>query len=186
MNMFIVILLGVAITLLAIFSANQIASFKAQKPSDYADQLPVFDIREVLNGKMITEGMIYGPTGRVTSRFVATMNAEWNGQSGSMTEHFVYSSGREQDRAWAFTMTGENGEFTATAPDIIGVANGQQMGATVRLTYRIQLPEDAGGHALDVIDWMYLLENGTVMNRSEFRKFGIKVAELVATFRQVD
>ena len=32
---------------------------------------------------------------------------------------------------------------------------------------------------------MYLLENGTIMNRSQFRKFGVKVAELVATMRPV-
>jgi len=37
-----------------------------------------------------------------------------------------------------------------------------------------------------VTDWMYLTENGTVMNRSQFRKFGIKVAELVATMRRVE
>ncbi len=36
---------------------------------------------------------------------------------------------------------------------------------------------------LDVVDWMYVMENGTIMNRSQFRKFGIKVAELVATMR---
>ncbi len=41
------------------------------------------------------------------------------------------------------------------------------------------------GHVLDVTDWMYLMENGTIMNRSQFRKFGIKVAELVATMRPV-
>jgi hypothetical protein len=29
------------------------------------------------------------------------------------------------------------------------------------------------------------MENGTIMNRSEFRKFGFKVAELVATMRPV-
>jgi hypothetical protein len=30
---------------------------------------------------------------------------------------------------------------------------------------------------------MYLMPNGTIINRSQFRKFGIKVAELVATMR---
>jgi hypothetical protein len=30
---------------------------------------------------------------------------------------------------------------------------------------------------------MYLMENGTIMNRSQFTKFGITVAELVATMR---
>ena len=40
-----------------------------------------------------------------------------------------------------------------------------------------------GGHVLNVVDWMYLMENGTIMNRSQFTKFGITVAELVATMR---
>ena len=185
MNILLMIFAGILIAVLANVGINQFTSFRAQKPADYAGQLPLFDIREVLNGEMITEGMIYGPTGKVNTRFVATMTAQWDGDTGTMAEHFVYSSGREQDRKWAFEM-GQNGAFTATAPDIIGTAKGQQMGATVRLTYRIQLSEDAGGHVLDVVDWMYLLDNGSVMNRSEFRKFGIKVAELVATFRQAD
>ena len=60
---------------------------------------------------------------------------------------------------------------------------GSQAGSAVVLNYTIKLTEDAGGHALKVTDWMYLMENGIVMNRSQFRKFGIKVAELVATMR---
>jgi hypothetical protein len=53
----------------------------------------------------------------------------------------------------------------------------------VQLSYRIRLPADAGGHVLDTTDWMYLVDNGTIINRSQFRKFGITVAELVATMR---
>jgi hypothetical protein len=36
---------------------------------------------------------------------------------------------------------------------------------------------------LDTVDWMYLAPNGAIMNRSQFRKFGFTVAELVATMR---
>jgi hypothetical protein len=39
---------------------------------------------------------------------------------------------------------------------------------------------------LDVTDWMYLMENGTILNRSEMRKFGIKVVELIATMRPAE
>jgi hypothetical protein len=53
----------------------------------------------------------------------------------------------------------------------------------VQLRYTIVMPQSAGGWTLDVTDWMYLTENGTIINRSQFRKFGIKVAELVATMR---
>ncbi|MCP4825901.1 MAG: DUF3833 domain-containing protein, partial [Shimia sp.] len=45
------------------------------------------------------------------------------------------------------------------------------------------LTEEAGGHVLDVTDWMYHTGDGVIINRSQMRKFGIKVAELVATMR---
>ena len=185
MNTFYLIIVGILIAVAGYAGSSLLISFRAQKPSDYSDQSPIFDIREVLNGEMITEGMIYGPFGKVETRFVASMTANWNDETGTMTEHFKYSSGREQHRKWTFKM-GDAGTFTATAPDIIGVAQGHQSGSSVQLTYRIKLPDEAGGYVLDVIDWMYLLDNGSVMNRSQFRKFGIKVAELVATFRKAN
>ena len=48
-------------------------SFTAQAPADYAGVGPQFDIRQHLNGPILCEGIIYGPTGRVTSRFVADL-----------------------------------------------------------------------------------------------------------------
>jgi hypothetical protein len=65
----------------------------------------------------------------------------------------------------------------------VGTGAGQQTGSALELKYRIKLPQASGGHELDAVDWMYLVENGTIMNRSQFRKYGIKVAELVATMR---
>jgi hypothetical protein len=177
--------LGVVLTLSIVWMRNRYAAFPAQRPSDYANQSPQFDIRQHLNGPIQCEGVIYGPTGRVSSRFVADMNATWDDNTGSMTEHFRYDSGSTQDRIWTLAI-GNDGQIKATAPDIIGEGTGMQEGSAVYLKYRIKLPDDAGGHVLDVTDWMYLMENGTVMNRSQFRKFGVKVAELVATMRKVE
>jgi hypothetical protein len=64
-----------------------------------------------------------------------------------------------------------------------GVGTGHADGPAVQLELPIRLPEESGGHVLDTTDWMYLMDNGAIMNRSQFRKYGIKVAELVATMR---
>ncbi len=157
-------------------------SFRRQSPATYAGSEPAFDIRTHLNGPILCEGVIYGPLGSVTSRFTADMNGEWTGARGTLAESFAYASGSSQERCWHLSL-GNDGTFTATADDIIGTATGRQSGATVCMTYRIRLPQDAGGHVLDVTDWMYLMENGTIINRSEMRKFGLRVAELVATMR---
>ena len=178
MKLFLALL--VAILLLLLWRPG--LGFRAQRITDYAGTSPAFDLSTHLNGKMISEGMIYGPTGRVVSRFVAEMNGTWTDGRGVLSEDFTYSNGGIQRREWQIEM-GEGGAFTATAADIIGPAPGQQAGAVATLKYRIRLPEDAGGHVLDVTDWMYLMDNGTILNRSEMRKFGIKVAELVATIR---
>lgn len=157
-------------------------SFRAQSPADYAGTGPAFSLKEQLSGEILSEGLIYGPTGRMTNSFVARMVGEWDGDTGTLTEAFTYSNGTTQRRKW-FLKIGDNNTFTATADDIVGEAKGIVSGATVMMRYRIVLPEEAGGHTLTATDWLYLTQDGVIMNRSEMRKFGIKVAELVATMR---
>lgn len=181
MTFFLYALIGAALVLALYALKGRYASFTAQRPDDYP-QGPAFDIRERLNGPIVCEGIIYGPTGRVTSRFTADFMASWEGNIGKMTEVFHYDSGNVQNREWTLTL-GNDGRIKAEAPDLIGTGEGQQQGSAVQLNYRIKLADEAGGHVLDTTDWMYLMDNGAIMNRSQFRKFGIKVAELVATMR---
>jgi len=169
----------------ALWAAGRFLGFMGQKPADYAQGQPAIDIRRDLSGPILCEGILYGPLGRVTSRFVARMHGRWEGNRGILDEHFRYDSGTLQDRQWRLTL-GNDGAIRAEADDLVGPGAGWQEGSAVQLRYTIRLPERAGGWTLDVTDWMYLCENGTVMNRSQFRKFGIKVAELVATMRRVE
>jgi hypothetical protein len=176
-------LFGAVLGLSLLAVAARFVGFRAQRPSDYAAQTPKFDVREHLSGPILCEGVIYGPTGRVSSRFVADMDAKWEGNKGTMSEVFHYDSGVVQHREWRLTV-GNDGRIKAEADDLVGAGDGRQEGGAVVLNYRIRLPDSAGGHVLDTTDWMYIVENGVIMNRSQFRKYGIKVAELVATMRK--
>lgn len=173
---------GAALILALVLLRVRLASFAAQRPADLAGKGPRFDLCRHLSGPILCEGVIYGPTGRIASRFVADMDGKWEGNTGRLTERFRYDSGAVQDREWQLALA-PDGTFRATAADIVGEGTGLAEGPAVVMTYRIRLAPDAGGHVLDVTDWMYLIDNGTVMNRSQFRKFGILVAELVATMR---
>lgn len=182
MTAFLSALLGALIVIALVALRSRLASFQAQAPEDYAEKGPAFDLRQHLAGPIQCEGVIFGPTGRVTSRFVADMEGTWDGTTGTLAEVFRYDSGTVQHRAWTLAL-GADGRIVATAPDVVGQGTGRVAGPSVLLRYRIRLTPEAGGHVLDVTDWMYLMENGTIINRSQFRKFGIKVAELVATMR---
>jgi Protein of unknown function (DUF3833) len=178
------LVLGVILTLVVVTLRVRYAGFQGQRPADYAAKGPRFDMRTHLNGPILCEGVIYGPTGKVTSRFVADMVGSWEGNTGTLVERFRYDSGTVQDRCWTLRL-GNDGAIRAEAPDVVGQGEGQAQGAGVMMRYRIKLDEAAGGHVLNVTDWMYLMENGTIINRSQFSKFGITVAELVATMRRV-
>jgi len=179
------VMLGALLMLGLMVLATRFAGFSAQAPADYASGAPALDLREHLNGPIKCEGVIYGPTGRVASRFDADFEGEWQGNRGVMREHFRYDSGNRQDREWRLEV-GNDGAIRAEADDLVGAGAGRQTGAAARLRYRIRLPQEAGGHVLSVTDWMYLTPEGVVVNRSQFYKFGIKVAELVATMRKVE
>lgn len=179
------LILGFAGALAVVGLHGRTASFMAQKPADYAGTEPQLDLREHLNGRLRCEGVIYGPLGRVASRFSGDFLARWDGNRGTMAEHFIYDSGNTQDREWRLEV-GNDGTVRAEADDVIGTGQGVLSGAALRLAYRIRLTDEAGGHALDTTDWMYLTPSGTIVNRSQFRKFGIKVGELVATMQRVD
>lgn len=178
------IVLGATTMLLLGWARARYADFPAQAPTDYPGSSGTFDLRNTLNGPMICEGIIYGPTGRVASRFVADFDVHWSGTEGTMNEVFRYDDGSTQTRAWHLSLR-DDGTFDARASDVVGTGTGVQSGDAVQLKYRFRLPEGSGGHVLDTVDWMYLAPNGTIINRSQFRKFGIKVAELVATIRPV-
>lgn len=179
------LIIGVAIGLTAALLRRKLAGFTAQRPGDYADTRPQLDLRTHLSGRIACHGVIFGPLGRVASRFDAEFEGRWTGDTGVLAEHFVYDSGNTQDREWRLRL-GPDGTLTGEADDLVGTAHGTLSGATLMLRYRIRLPAEAGGHVLTVTDWMYALPGGTIVNRSQFRKYGIKVAELVATMKRMD
>lgn len=181
MNMFWGIVAGVALAALIALILSRFIGFSAQKPSDYAHGRTMLDLRRALSGRMLVDGVLYGPRGRVVSRFTANMDCEWQGNQLTIDEKFVFDSGQIQTRRWQLAL-GNDARLTGGASDIFG-AIGHVGGDTLSLRYQLKLPDAAGGHILAVRDWMYALDNGTLVNRSQMRKFGFKVAELVATIR---
>jgi hypothetical protein len=179
------ILTGMIIACFLVLARRRYAGFYGQMPEDYDESFPVFELRKHLDGEMICEGVIFGPLGRVTSSFIAEFDIKWDGDTGVMKERFRYNDGTTQDREWRIT-SGDGVRFSADADDVPSGSIGIISGSTVQMRYKIRMPESAGSHLLNTVDWMYLTPDGSIINRSQFRKFGFKVAELVATIRPKD
>lgn len=180
------IIAGFALCAALVLAKDHFWSFRAQTLSDYANEAPAFDVRTSLGGVFLADGVIYDYSGRVNARFRANITGKFNETGGVMDEEFFYAGKEEpQRRQWRITFTGPK-TFSAEADDIVGTALGEASGNALRFTYRLRLPERLGGHELDVVDWLYLMEDGTIVNRSDMRKFGVRAAELIAIFRRAE
>jgi hypothetical protein len=119
------VVLVVALLALGLVLAQRLfLGFMAQRPADYAETGPAFDLPAALGGPLVASGVIYGPTGRVATRFTADMQGTWDAAGGRLDESFRYDTGRTQQRAWQIT-TAADGRFTASADDVVGTGQGR-------------------------------------------------------------
>lgn len=144
----------------------------------YADTKPVIRFDQFFNGPVKGYGVIYGRNGEVKDRFTVDMKGQWNADNtGTLAEDFVYFSGRKQQRTWNLVKTGDN-SFTGTAYDIVGTAKGSSAGSATHWQYVMTVPVGNHNIALAFDDWMYLMDEKTIMNRVDMKKFGIRVGEV--------
>ena len=55
----------------------------------------------------------------------------------------------------------------------------------LRASLQVQVGgREQGGYAVDVDDWMYLVDEDTLLNRSSINKLGIRFGEITIAFRK--
>lgn len=143
----------------------------------YKETTPKADIREYFNGPVKAWGVVQDWRGRVVRRFDVDMVGEWNGDVGTLTEDFQFYDGETQQRIWTIRKLADN-VYEGTASDIIGKATGKAEGSAVRWGYVMDLPVGDATYRIRFDDWMWVMNDGVLINRSYLKKFGVTVSEL--------
>ncbi|AZG74353.1 DUF3833 domain-containing protein [Shewanella livingstonensis] len=148
---------------------------------DYQQTTPTLDLVTFFDGKLTAAGIVQDFSGKVTRKFTVTMEAHWTdspeGKQGVINEWFIYDDGEKQTRVWKITDKG-NGVYQGTANDILGIAEGESRGSALRWRYDMQLAVDGSEYEVHFDDWMFLVDNKTIINKSDIIKFGITVAQV--------
>lgn len=144
---------------------------------DYTDTTPILDLRGFLDGDLRAYGMLQDRSGRMTRRFTATLHGSWAGEQGTLVEHFVFDDGEVQDRTWQLRHLG-GGRYEGTAGDVVGTAGGASAGAVFQWSYQLEVPWNDGTIAVNLDDWLYLVDERHLLNRTKLTKFGLRVGEL--------
>lgn len=164
---------GLVITL----TLTLLAGCMAIKIENYQDESPKLNFAEYFSGTLKGYGIIQDWRGNVVSRFDVDMNGTWEGNEGTLEEEFRFYSGKTQHRTWKITKDAK-GNFVGRADDIIGQAEGSVVGNSANWSYSMDLDVDGSNYRIKFDDWMWLMNDGVVVNRSYFKKFGFTVAEL--------
>jgi hypothetical protein len=155
----------------------------APVPADYAQERPVLDLRQFFSGPMTAHGLFTDRSGRVVKRFTVQLVGRWTGDQGVLEEDFRYSDGTQQRRVWRLTDLGQ-GRYTGQADDVVGPADGQAAGNALRWTYTLRLPVDGKTYDVQFEDWMYLMDEHTMLNKAVMSKFGVRLGEVTLSFHK--
>ena len=171
--------------LYALLACAALAGCAAPSVQDYAEQRPLFDFKTYFNGKVDGWGVVQDRSGKVTRRMYVEMTGTWAGDVGTLDERFTHADGTKETRVWTVRKSGDR--YVGTAADVVGEARGEAAGNALRWTYVLEAKREGGGTVkLDMEDWMWLMDERTLMNRTAFSKFGIGFGEVTFTFRKRD
>lgn len=152
-------------------------------PEVYRDQKPTLDIAHYFNGPLTAWGYVAGRSGQIKRRFTVKIAGEWNGNEGVLTERFTWSDGEKSQRVWRISKLDAH-RYIGRADDVKGEAIGTAYGNALQWRYTLLLPVDGKTYEVQFDDWMYQMDGTTMLNKSEMRKFGFKLGEIVISFRK--
>jgi hypothetical protein len=149
----------------------------------YRGQTPALDLREYFNGTLDAHGVFQDRSGEVVKRFKVVIDARWQGDTGTLDERFTYADGSTQRRVWTITHLG-GGRYTGRADDVVGEARGEAAGNALRWRYVMALPVDGKVYHVDFDDWMFLMDDKVMLNRSAMSKWGFHLGDVTLSFHK--
>ena len=103
--------------------------------------------------------------------------------NGTLDERFTWSDGTTSRRVWTLKDQG-GGRYIGTADDVVGEARGEASGNALRWRYVLALPVDGKTVEVDFDDWMFLMDEQVMLNRSVMSKYGYTLGEVTLSFRK--
>jgi len=167
---------------LALLCAAALGACAEPDVSHYAAERPSLDLQKFFAAPTRAWGMFQGRSGEVQKRFTVTITSHGGGDLLVLDEHFAYSDGKTQDREWTLKRAAD-GVWHGTAADVVGEALGRVAGNALNWRYTLRQPVGDTTYDLDFDDWMFLMDDNTLINRARVSKFGIEVGQVTLFFR---
>jgi hypothetical protein len=171
-------------TLLVIFFSFIIPGCSSNNIEYYSHKKHTVDLKSFFSGNIEGWGAIFDYSGRQIRSFKVVIKGTWNNKEGQLQEWFEFDDGEKNKRTWDIVFQ-DSQIFIGKAHDVMGEAQGRQNGSAVNINYILQVPYKNYVINLKMDDWMYLVENDLILNRTAMKKFGFKVGEIVLFMKKI-
>jgi len=149
----------------------------------YQNAQPKLDLPQYFTGTTDAWGMFQKRNGEVVKRFHVEMIGTQHDNKLVLDEHFKYDDGTTQQRVWTLIHQ-PDGTWHGTAADVKGVAIGVVAGNALHWKYTLLLPVDGTTYEMHMDDWMYLVDDQSMLNRASMSKFGFEVGQVTLFFKK--
>ena len=170
----------VIISLLLIF--NGCSNMKLE---DYKNKKPILKLEEYFNGKTIARGVFEDRFGNIKKSFKVLIDGTWDGQFLVLKEDFIYDDGSKDYREWKIEKNKNNpSSYSGFAEGVIGTASGFISGNAFNWKYAFNLQVGSKKINVKFDDWMFLQEDGYLINIAKVKKFGITLGRVILFFEK--
>jgi len=150
----------------------------------YQSTAPTLDMHEFFSGQIDGWGMFQGRNGEVKKRFYVDIDATHEGDDIIvLNEKFSWADGSKSQRIWRLTEQAD-GSWKGMAGDVIGEATGHVVGNTLHWNYLLELPVEDKTYKVTFDDWMYLINEDVMLNRSVMKKFGVELGSVTLSMHR--
>ena len=144
--------------------------------------IPNFDPESYFAQRLDAYGVFVDRFGSIQRQFEVVVEGRKTDTGFSLDEYFLYDDGEREERRWDVTALG-NGRYEGRCRDVIGVGRGVCTANMLSWKYRFRLEMFGRKVAVTFDDVMVLQAGGVLVNRATLSKAGLKLGEVLLTFR---
>lgn len=145
---------------------------------------PELKLEHFFDGKLKAYGIVLDRSGNLLRRFEVDLVANWQGDNGEIKEWFEFDDGEKSTRIWQLKKVADN-QYEGQAGDVIGIAKGRTQGSALFWQYDLEIVVDGETYQVTLDDWMFLLDERRLFNKTDMSKFGFKVGEVILYIEKI-
>jgi len=157
---------------------------KAMPVDVFRSTTPAMDPIRFFTGHVRSWGVLENRSGEPTSIVTTDCLGESDGDTLRMVQQLTIGRDAPTTRTWQMQRAGPN-RYEATANDMVGTATGEASGRAFHWTWTLALSPGNDLKNVSMDQWCYLLDDGSMLNRTTVRKLGVILIEVTEHFAHV-